>query len=116
MEENLSVRQYISKRTKYLRSKKGLSQDKLSELSGLDSKHISRIETNAPNLELESVERIIDALGETDATFFNWKFPTSSEEIRELNDSLEKLPDEDQAEIANALTLLVKKINKRFDS
>lgn len=116
MDENLRIRDYISKRVKYLRLKKGLTQDRLSELAVLDTKHINKIENHAPNLELETIERIIDALDETEANFFNWKFPTSSEEIRELNDSLEKLPDEDQAEIANALTLLVKKINKRFDS
>lgn len=112
MKDNLRVRNYISERTKYLRLEKGLSQDKLSELAGLDTKHINKIEKNAPNLELETVERIIDGLGETDVAFFNWKFPTSSEEIRKLNNSLEKLPDEEQAEVANALTLLVDKMDK----
>lgn len=116
MDENLRIRDYISKRVKYLRLKRGLSQDSLSELADLDTKHINKIENHAPNLELVTIEKIIGALGETEANFFNWRFPTSSEEIRELNDSLEKLPDEDQAEITNALTLLVKKINKRFDS
>lgn len=112
MDENLRVRNYISKRTKYLRLKKGLTQDKLSELADLDTKHINKIENNAPNLELETVERIITALGETDAAFFNWKFPTSSEEIHKLNDSLDELPEEDQREVIEALTLLVNKMSK----
>lgn len=115
LEDNLRLRVFISQRMKNLRSKKGLKQDELGELSGLDSKHISRIENTAPNLELETVERIIDALDETNDTFFNWKFPTSSEEIRKLNDALGKLPAEDQVEVANALTLLVDKMNKTLD-
>lgn len=112
MEDNLRLRVYISRRIKYLRTKKGLNQDKLAELSGLDTKHISRIENNAPNLELETVEKLIDALGETNDTFFNWQFPTNSEDLRKLNNSIDKLPNEDQKEIIDALMLLINKMNK----
>ncbi len=112
LNDNLRLRVYISQRIKYLRTKKGLKQDELAELSDLDTKHISRIENNAPNLELETVEKLIDALGETNATFFNWKFPTNSEELRKLNNSLDELSVEDQKEVIDALTLLVNKMNK----
>lgn len=111
--KQMTLKEYIAIRIRYLRRKKGLTQDKLSELAGLEIKHINKIENNAPNLEIETLEKIIRALDETYESFFEFRFPANTEELKELNDDLAKLPIGEQKEVIDALSLLVKKmINK----
>mgnify|MGYP000682550641 CR=1 FL=1 len=44
-----NLQTFIAKRIRYLRLTKGLSQEKLSELAGLGSKHIHNIENEKYN-------------------------------------------------------------------
>ena len=48
-----------------LREKKGLSQVKLAELSGVGRAHIIRIEQGKYNVRIDILERIAKALGST---------------------------------------------------
>lgn len=50
----MDTRKLLGSRIKELRKKKGYTQDRLSEIVGIDSKHLSRIEcgSNFPSLEL----------------------------------------------------------------
>ena len=45
------------------RMKGNLSQRELGDLAGLDRNHISRVETKANNLALDTLEKIVAALG-----------------------------------------------------
>ena len=49
-------------RIKELRRKRGLTQDKLSEMIDIDPKHLSRIEVGGSYPSLETLERISIAL------------------------------------------------------
>ena len=47
---------------RWYRLQKGLSQEKLAELSGLHRTYISSIERNRRSISLENIQRIADAL------------------------------------------------------
>lgn len=52
----------VIKKIKQFRIEKGLSQERLSELAGLDPKYINKLENGRFNLTLPTLERIISAL------------------------------------------------------
>lgn len=55
----------ISVNLKRLRKKRSLTQDKLSELAGISTQHLCRIENGARTPSLETVHRIANALETT---------------------------------------------------
>ena len=57
-----NLQTFISKRIRYLRLRKGLSQEKLSELAGLGSKHIHNIENEKYNFQIQTLNKILTAL------------------------------------------------------
>lgn len=60
---NESIRLKFGKRIRKLRQAKGLTQEKLSELSGIAYKHIQRIESDNPNdIKLETIDKLAKAL------------------------------------------------------
>lgn len=60
------IRLKLALRIKTLRKKVGLTQDKLSEASGIDYKYIQRIEgKNPPNIKLETIEKLAKTLKTT---------------------------------------------------
>ncbi|MCM8796686.1 MAG: helix-turn-helix domain-containing protein [Candidatus Omnitrophica bacterium] len=62
------IQRKLAKRIKELRNKCHLTQDKLSELTGLDYKYIQRIEgKNPPDIRLTTIERLAKALKTTPA-------------------------------------------------
>ena len=57
-----AIRLKLGKRMKELRKTKGLTQEKLSELSGIDYKHIQLLESKkAPAAKLDTIEKIAKA-------------------------------------------------------
>lgn len=63
---NTVIRLKLAKRIKQLRKNLGLTQEKLSEVSGIDYKYIQRIEgKNPPNIKLETIERLAKTLKTT---------------------------------------------------
>jgi len=107
MENDLNLRGFVSTRIRYLRQQKGMSQENLSEAAGLDFKHINKIENMKNNIRLETLEKIITALGETYESFFDCKFPTSSYQITRLLSSIEEIPYDKQTEIIEAMIVLI---------
>ena len=60
MEENIRLK--IGKRIRELRKKQGLTQERLSELSGIDYKHIQLLESkNPPAIRIDTLEKIANA-------------------------------------------------------
>ena len=53
----------VGQRIRNYRTKKGLSQEKLAELSGCHPTYIGQLERGEKNATLESIERITAALG-----------------------------------------------------
>lgn len=67
MKSNLS--HAFSKAIKSLRKKKGLSQEGLADIAGLDRTYISGIERETRNPTIKSIQKIIIALDESDSDF-----------------------------------------------
>ena len=62
----------VGKRIKEFRKKIGLTQEELSEKSGIDYKYLQRMEgKNPPNLKLETIEKISKALKVDPAKLLN---------------------------------------------
>lgn len=57
------IAKIIGQRIRNYRIQKGLSQEKLAELSGCHSTYIGQLERGEKNATLESIERITSALG-----------------------------------------------------
>ena len=59
-----AIRLKLAKRIRELRKKKGLTQERLSELSDIDYKHIQLLESNkAPDAKLDTIEKLAKAFG-----------------------------------------------------
>ena len=56
------IKDRISKRVRKLREKRGLTQEKLSELAGIEYKHVQRIESKLPcDLKASTLEKLAKA-------------------------------------------------------
>ena len=60
----------VGQRIRNYRTQKGLSQEKLAELSGCHPTYIGQLERGEKNATLESIERISNALGITLSKLF----------------------------------------------
>jgi len=57
-----AIRLKLAKRLRELRKRKGLTQEQLSELSGIDYKHIQLLESNkASAAKLDTIEKLAKA-------------------------------------------------------
>jgi len=58
----LNIRLKLGKKIKELREKRGFTQEKLSEITGIDYKYIQKIEgKNPPALKIDTLERLSKA-------------------------------------------------------
>jgi transcriptional regulator with XRE-family HTH domain len=60
----------LGDRIRLLRKQKGLTQDKVAEIAGIDSKSLSRIECDIFNPSIETLERLASALNVRMQDFF----------------------------------------------
>ena len=65
------LREKIVDRLVALRKERGISQEKLSAMCGLDRTYISGVERKLRNLTLDSLERILKGLRVSPAKFFD---------------------------------------------
>ena len=78
-------------RIKELRKIRGFSQEQLSEMVGVDSKHLSRIEVGSSSPPLDTLEKIANALKIELKDFFEFSPATSNpKELRNLINGLLK--------------------------
>ena len=105
-----NLQTFIAKRIRYLRLSKGISQEKLSELAGLGSKHIHNIENEKYNFQIQTLNKIITALEVDEKTFFNFDFPEKSKEIENIINKLEQIPEPQKTDIIDAIATLLNNI------
>jgi len=75
MENYHEITQKISFRIKQLRKEKNLTQEKLSQLSGVDYKHIQLLESKkAPAVRIDTLEKICIGLNISLSNFFKEEF------------------------------------------
>ncbi|MDO9028754.1 MAG: helix-turn-helix transcriptional regulator [Candidatus Roizmanbacteria bacterium] len=57
------IKKIFGKNLRANRKKRGFSQEKLADLSGLHRTYISDVERGARNISLENIQKIADSLG-----------------------------------------------------
>ena len=57
----MDIKKKIGYRIKYLRQQYGLTQEKLSELTGIDRTYISDVERGKRNIAIENLEKLANA-------------------------------------------------------
>ena len=67
-----TTKELLAVRLKQLRKSRGLTQEKLAELIGRDTKHISKLEIAGSYPSIETLERIALALNVEIKEFFNF--------------------------------------------
>jgi transcriptional regulator with XRE-family HTH domain len=101
----MHTKKLLGARIKELRKLKGLTQDKLSELVSIESKHLSRIEVGGSYPSLDTLEKIAKALKVEMKDFFEFEHHgKSSKELKETIGSL--LVDADQNKLRTALKII----------
>lgn len=83
----------LGRRIRELRKNKGLSQEKLAEMVGLEPPSICYIEVGRNYPAFQNLEKIIDVLGVTYSDVFNFdKYKESDDIIFEINKILKENP------------------------
>lgn len=91
----LNKKQALGLRIREFREKQKLTQEKLAELVGIDSKHLSRIENGRNYPSIETLEKLTDNLHITFEDVFQLDHIRNREFLLlDLNGKLETLPDE----------------------
>ena len=90
----LDKKQMLGLRIKEFREKQKLTQEKLAELTGIDSKHLSRIENGRNYPSIETLEKLTSNLGVSFEDVFQFEHFENREMLMEkLNIKLENMPD-----------------------
>lgn len=74
----------LGKRIRELRTKRGLSQERLSELCGVSSRHISEMERGESNPSFQVMEQVTSALGVSMKDLFDFEHQKSEEQLRKI--------------------------------
>lgn len=99
-----STKELLGARIKELRRSKSLSQVRLAELVGIESKHLSRIEVGRSYPSLKTLEGIAMALRVEMKDLFDYLHQSSSRDITESITAL--LNDADDEKLRLALKIL----------
>ena len=93
MEES---KRLLGARIKELRRIKGLSQEKIAEIVGVDPKHISRIEVGKSYPSIDTLEKIAAALGMELKDFFEFAHHLKSPDniIKDINRLIKGISEE----------------------
>ena len=62
----------VGNRIRYLRKQRGISQEKLALIAGIDRTYLAGIESGKRNATIISLEKIINALGLSMKDFFDY--------------------------------------------
>lgn len=101
----------VGKRIREYRMKKGLSQEELAYRAELHTAHLGRIERGEKNATLESIEKIISALGISFEEFFNFQSDLNNLEeplIDKIVSYLRIMTVDEQKDVYKTVKMLVK--------
>ena len=74
IQDNFSLLKRVSENIRYFRTVNNLSQEELANLAELDRTYISGVERGVRNLNINSLEKIIQALNISNEDFFKTMF------------------------------------------
>ncbi len=106
------MRTNIGAKIKYFRKELGLSQEALALEADISPAHLGRIERNEKNPTIETLDKIISAIGISYDEFFSGISGTDVNEERKFFidraiSSLNSLPDEKLKDVAEAIVKIV---------
>jgi transcriptional regulator with XRE-family HTH domain len=85
----MDIKKVLGKRIKDLRKAKGLTQEKVAELIGIETKSFSNIETGKVFPIAENLNKIMDVLGVTPFDLFNYEYLAPKEDLlKEMNSAM----------------------------
>lgn len=111
MTETLKLKEFVAKRIRHLRLKKGYTQEFLAEKADLGFNYIYRLENKHLNVTIETIEKIIIALEIDIDTFFNIENAKNDLPMSQLIEDIDKLPNEKREPTIEALRNLLKQID-----
>lgn len=83
MENNTDIKILLGKRIKELRTKRGLTQEKLSEIVGVGQRNLSKIECGKTFLTSDTLSKLLIALEVEAKELFDFKFSKEKETLKE---------------------------------
>ena len=95
-----SIKKRFGVRLKELRESKGMNQEQLAEIVGLESRHISRIETGKSFTSIENIEKIANALNIDINLLFYFEHKQNKEILIEKINNYLKSATQKQTELA----------------
>lgn len=112
MTEYDKLKKFIADRTRQLRKEQKLSQEVLSERAGLGLKYINQIENQNYNLSIQTLAKIISALGISFEDYFaSQEAEMEKPHLHTLLTSIENLSDEKKNQVVTLITELIKQID-----
>jgi len=95
-------------RIKELRKKKKLTQDELSELSGMNAKHLGEVERGIINISVQNIDKIAESLGVPLLVLLDIEHQKSKKELsQEIAKMVEDSSDEQTKLIHRVVTDIV---------
>jgi transcriptional regulator with XRE-family HTH domain len=104
----MKTKELLGARIKELRKAKGLTQDQLSEIVGIDPKHLSRIEVGRSFPSLDALERMTAALHVEIKDFF--EFEHQEKNLKEIKGKLDILLKEAGTEKLGLILKLIRAV------
>lgn len=94
------LQKYVARKVRHHRKQQGLSQEKLSEMADLGLKYVNYIENESYNPKLQTLDKIITALGMTPEEFFDFSslegknHESSQLALKRVTMKIKQLPEE----------------------
>ena len=107
---SIDLKRYVGQRVRFLRKKKQISQQTLSERSNVGIDYISNLETRGSNIKIDTLEKILIGLSISPSEFFESRTNTYNPKIEELVNEISDLPDIAQDQLLEAFQLLIKTV------
>ncbi len=82
MENNIDIKKLLGRRIKELRTRKGMTQEKLAEMIGVGERNLSKIECGNNFVTSETLSNILSALDVEPSELFNFKHLDEKEELK----------------------------------
>ena len=108
---NNILKEFVAKQIRYLRLKKGLTQEYLAEKAELGFNYIYRLESKQLNVTVDTIEKIMKALEIDINTFFDVETQNRENEFNQLIEEIEHLPKEKREPTIKALRDIIKQID-----
>lgn len=107
----ITLKDFISKRIRYLRLKHQITQETLEERAGLGFNYIYKLENKPTNIKVDTIDKIIRALDTDIVTFFSGRIDIENVEMEKMFEELLKKSPEGQKELLKIMKILMEVIN-----